>query len=170
MTPQTDLMGFLNHRISHPKDQATFQIYFWTAIVGVGGAGIWAEALPPLFNGTLHWDWTRMAPALYTFFPAIAVTSGFDLALSNKHSHVIKAFGIGSIIAVMGWALLCVFHPIPWVSAGLGIIGSVIALLLWRIANGENPMLRDQSGPSYSNPIGGLAEQPLAGNEGDYRV
>lgn len=170
MNQSMNLMEFLHHRLAHPRGQLTFSIYFWTTVVGVGGAGVWAEVVPPLLHGTWVWDWPRLAAAFFTFFPAIAVTSGFDLALNPKQQRVVRAFGIGAIIAVMGWLLLCMFHPIAWVSAWLGLIGSIIALLLWRVANGENPLLHDSDGPTFTNPMGGPTERPAAGSEGDFKL
>lgn len=170
MNQTTNLREFLIYRLTFPREQLTFGIYFWTAVVGVGGAGVWAEFIPPLLHGTWVWDWSRLAGALYTFFPAIAVTSGFDLALNAKQQRAVRAFAIGAIISVMGWLLLCVYHPIAWISAMLGLIGSIMALLLWRIANGENPLLHDGDAPKFTNAVGGDPGRPAAGSEGDFKL
>jgi hypothetical protein len=170
MNQRLQLTEFLDHRWKHPKGQATFAIYFWVAVVVIGGGGVWVELLPPLFTGAWSWDWSRVAPSLYTFFPAVAVTSAFDLVLNDKQMRSVRAFGFGTLAGIMCWLFLCVLHPMPVVSTLLGLIGSVISLVLWRIANGENPQLHDYEPSARNSSLGGSDKTTPAGSEGEYKL
>ncbi len=155
----------LAERWKNPKGNSTFSIYFWIAVVGVGGAGVWAEIFPPLVKGTWDWNPKGVASGLYTFFPAVAVTSAFELILPDKQLRSVRAFGVAALVIALGWLFLCANIAnacTAVISAGIGAIAS---LLLWRVANGLNPILQDFATPEAQNPVGGHDTSMPAGSD-----
>jgi hypothetical protein len=172
MKPESEfykLDNFLRARLRLTKDNPVFAFYFWLAVVGVGGAGIWVSLFPRLLHGNIEPDWSALAASLYTFFPAIAVTSAFELVLHNTELRSLRALGVGIIIFIMSWLILCAVHPMPIVATGLGLIGALFALLLWCVANAENPTFTVTNSTVSS---GGEVDPgtPIAGEQGDYQT
>ena len=161
---------FLRHRWNNPKGNTTFHFYFWIAVVGVGGAGVWAEFIPPLVRGTWDWNWKGLAAGLYTFFPAIAVASAFDLILPDKQLRSVRAFGAGVLLFALSWLFLCANIPEPCISILAGIVGAIASLAVWRIANGLNPALQDFESATAETSVGGKDNNMPAGSDDGYNL
>ncbi len=164
------LMDFLIQRWKNPKGNSTFYIYFWLAIVGVGGAGIWAEVFPPIVKGSWDWNWAGIAAGLYTFFPAVAVASAFDLILPDKQMRSVRAFGVAVLLIALGWLFLCANIPCAYVAILTGAIGAVASLVVWRVANGLNPALQDFEQAQAETSIGGSDNNIPAGSDAGFSL
>lgn len=150
------LRDFYFERLRSPIRHPTFIIYFFIAVLGVGGCGVWVS---------LWSDVTVIGASLYTYFLALTAASAFDLLLSDGHPKYVRATAItvGIIIALLAGCMM--LHPKTCWSIVVGILGSLIAALLWWIANAENPKLSD----APPNPsTGGDTNRPIPGSTEGY--
>ena len=158
------LYAEIKHRLCNPIGQVSFWVAFWVGLVGLGGMGIWVE-------------WYRASPAgaslenlrtaLHTFYPAIAFTACLQLILGEKDKKYVQSAAAGAAVLIL---LVSAFLTASdakisqlW-SIGVGVVVSVIAVLLWWIANGLEPIFQD--GIPADAATGG---DPLAGLAGDVK-
>lgn len=170
MNPKLQLKEFVTHRWKNPRGNTTFRIYFWFVIVGIGAAGVWSELLPPVVRGQFCWNWEGVASGLYTFFPAVAVSSAFDLVLPDNQMRSVRAFGLAVILSALAWFFLCANLVSYFWAIIAGVAGSVGALIIWRIANGLNPSLQDFEPPRAESSVGGPDSAPPAGSDAGFKL
>ena len=70
------LKRFLAERLSSPIGHFSFWAYLALAVVGFSGLGVWVEVFR-LWRGT--GDTHAVLTALYTYFPAVAVSAALQL-------------------------------------------------------------------------------------------
>lgn len=141
------LLSDVWQRLKQPLRQPSFGMYFVVFTLGVGGIGFWLEAIKAYLNPTL--EAKMLVPrALSTYLLAVIATAAADLILSEDLTKrymrmlALSSFVIGAALGVLG--LTIPFLNIAFVCAALG---TLLALLLWLLANSDNPKLSEQSPP-----------------------
>jgi hypothetical protein len=152
-----ELGEFLLYRIKKPVGHPTYWFYFILVLLGAGGIGVWKA----IFFEKSH---IAIASNLMTFFPAVAAASAFEIVLNDKLPKSAKSFTM-----VIGGVLIGAVIYI-WVHESEGavkcaVVATLIASLLWWIANAENYSLLD-SDPTAAS-LGNDTNVPMSGNLGD---
>jgi hypothetical protein len=140
---------------------------FWTyAILGIGicgGLAIWIEGAKYLFGlaGTTSSENLRLA--VITYFPAVGCGAAQQLFITEKQRMYLRSFGYAASFGFLGLCILAFLlqpnHP-QW-SMTVGVIGSIMALTIWWIANGADPTFHDSDPETI---VGGSTESKLPGD------
>jgi len=164
-----DLGRDLCQRIRTPLGSPAFWNNLIFGVIFFGGIAIWIEFLKYGFNlqGTHPAEGIRTA--FNTYFPAVGCGSALQLITAEKDNQDLRAFGYAASVcffAACGLALLLQINH-PYVSMAVGIIFSLLAVLMWSIANGLDD--------SYSNitpdaSLGGSVEERLMGTTSGFKV
>ena len=105
--------------------------------------------------------------AIYTYFPAIAVGAAVQLIMDRPPKPVASF--------TMVWVVFSLVLVIPY-SVGLvqpddalrlGVVGSVMAFLMWWVANGANPSYLDSS---PEDTLGATPTSEPAGDTSNFTV
>lgn len=138
----------LKRRTIQPASHVSFALYFFVAVIVLGGAGIWLEMYAYLFYVATPEGPGPSAAALRTavttFFPALAGTSCMQLIWENDEFRSVRAFATSALV-VLFLAALAIAPTVVTTSAALWIGGaaSFLALWTWWIANAEQEGLMD---------------------------
>jgi len=151
---------YLKKQFASPIRHPTFLLYLLIAVIGAGGLGIWVSMY--------RQDMGNFIVSLFTYFPAIAMASGFELILKEDQRKFVKsgAFAMASILILI--AILVASLPVGIASLIIGVIGYVLSLAFWWVANAENTILHDTSPPAKVT-IGGDVNQETNGDIGDLK-
>lgn len=159
------LKAFLLTRLETPLGHFSFWTYFILAIIGLGAVGVWVEVVrwklapEPETSGILT--------AIYTYFPAVAAGATLQLVMASREKYVrsfsiLMASIIGAVALPHSVGLVREIGAFSW-----GFFGTVLALVLWWVANGTNQDFLDST-PEDS--LGGnLADEPK-GDTGGFNV
>ena len=135
----TALFRDLEHRFRAPVRSVTFFEHLFLAVVLGGGLGIWYEMV---FKGCIKDEWCMksITAALFTYFPAIVATALIDWTHENQPYR--RSFGL---IAAGGFALIFILAVTtsPLFQLFWAVIGTILAVLFWWLANGEKNCFRD---------------------------
>jgi hypothetical protein len=153
------LGDFLLRRLQAPRGHVSFFAFFFVAIVGCGGFGLWAALLRSCFLNS--WNAQPFIVALYDFFPPIAMASAFELVLAPQEKYVRSFALLASAILMVLAVVAAVLHD-GGLALFLCIVASPCALLLWWVANGENEALHDA--PPKDAALGGATTQDTKGD------
>ncbi len=149
---------FILSRLTGPTKHFSFWFYFVVAVAGFGAFGVWVV----VYNvNEADWKLESLFSALYTYFPAIAMASAFDLILPDTRKYV-RSFAIAVAVLSFLLAIFTATLSIPLLRFGCGLLGCAVALFLWWVANGDNPNLRDV--PPTDAALGGKPSDAPAGN------
>jgi O-antigen/teichoic acid export membrane protein len=138
----------LKARTFTPARHPSFVLYFIVAVVIIGGAGVWLElhkflylAHPPAQPSSSSLDALRTA--LLTFSLALAGSSCMQIVLAdqNKSMRATAVCLLTGLVAVALWVFPANISDGSAVS--VGVIGSLLALWTWWIANALQPDFRD---------------------------
>jgi len=164
-----DLGRDLYQRIRTPLGSPPFWNNLVFGVIVFGGIAIWIEFLKYGFNlpGTHPAEGIRTA--FNTYFPAIGCASALQLITTEKGNQDLRAFGYAasvSFFVVCCLTLLLQFNH-PYLSLIVGIIFSILAVLMWCIANGLDD--------AYSNftpdaSLGGSVDERLMGTTSGFKV
>jgi len=149
-----ELAEDLARRIIIPRYSASFVMYLLSGVILLGGISVWFELLRyGIMAHEHHSDPTRpvaelgsLLTAIHTFYPALAWSSAMQLALSNHAEKRLKAtsLALGSVVLLLAVAMMILTDILlPWVSLVSGLIGIVIAVFLWWIANALDETYQD---------------------------
>jgi hypothetical protein len=138
-----------------PIFRFNFWVYLMVGIVGAGGTGIWVSFLNTVDSlpDTLI--------AMFTFFPATAVASCMEFIFEDSEKKFVKGFAIISAFILF---LLAVFIYLLS-SYLLALIACISSVVLWWLANAENPKLSDIAKPLSA--VGGDTNDGVSGNAGE---
>jgi hypothetical protein len=132
-------------RFCSPWRYTAFVAYFIFIVVGFGGIGVYISMYNVWkFHGSnLPYE---VATNLATYFMAIMASCFVDLNLSLNIKHVastlIISFGFFAICAVLAMVTFGYQNSMAFWPA---IIGTVLALFTWILANADNEKLRDET-------------------------
>jgi hypothetical protein len=152
----------VKRRFTEPVGRVNFWGYLFLAIILLGGLPIYIEAFR-LKLGIVS-DAEGVILALFTVFPAIMGASAVQLVLDRDNSPIRMA-GLTSLI-------ICTVATVIFISDVLklsdtfsivsGIFFCVLAVLIWWIANGLDPIFQDTIRTDDS--VGGDVNQELGGD------
>ena len=139
-----------------PVNRFNFWVYFIVGIIFCGGAGIWLSFLPS--------DKPSMLMSICSFYLAIAGASCIDFIFGEDERKYIRGFSI--LIAVILFLLTAFSYS--GTRYCLAVIATIISLVLWWLANADNPKLADIAKPTA--PLGGDENKIVSGHTGDLNV
>lgn len=159
----------LKLRLGSPLKQETFCLYFIGLVMIAGSFGVWEPLFRCFYFHSLKQDelLKSIVGASYSYFVAVAATASVDIQLGLKPERSTRVFLSLCALGVAACAVLAAFGPNPYSSRWPALIGVVLSLFLWWIANGENPNLQDN--PPTST-LGGKTTDPLAGGTNGINV
>ena len=158
------LKRFLTGRLFSPVGHFSFWVYLFLAVVGFSGLGVWVEVYR-FWRGT--GDMHAVLTALYTYFPAVAVSAALQLDLDENDRKYVRSFAFIAFVLTVGMALMHAAELFGRAALVFGILGSVMSTLLWWIGNGANPSFRDFDANA---PLGGPPSTPAGGDTSGYRT
>lgn len=132
-------------RTLQPWRHPSFVLYFFAAILLVGGAGMWLELHKVLFamEGESK-SLENIRTALITFFPALAGSACMQVILEENDDRALRAVAVCMLIVLSTLALAIAPSTVSASAAILlGILGTLLALWTWWIANAKQPGLQD---------------------------
>lgn len=138
----------IKRRTIEPAAHVSFALYFFVAVILLGGAGVWLELHSYLSYAPTPDKPTASAAALrtavITFFPALAGTSCMQLIWVNSDFRSLRAFAT-SVLVVLFIAAVAIAPDNISTSLALwvGCLASCIAFWMWWIANAEQTGLMD---------------------------
>jgi len=169
MNTQKTLKEFLLFRIKNHKNDSVFWMFLIFIVCGIGAAGIWATVVPAI----LAWDAklvniSNAVSAIYTFFPALLVTSCAELILPDNICKPVRMLSIVLIIIALLLMILCA-NLRDIASLAVGFIGCFLAVLMWVVAHGEDTSLSDGV-IALNASTGGDDSKPVPGSEGEFSL
>lgn len=139
-----------------PLKCVIFWVYFIVGVLLFGGAGIWSlwfsSSKPSLLM------------AVCSFYLAIAGASCMDFIFSEDERKYIRGFSIFWAMLLCVLTLFAFFKENYWIAS----LATIISLVLWWLANAENPKLTDIARPL--SPVGGDANGEVNGTAGDISI
>lgn len=119
-------------------------VYIVFFILIIGGVGIWISLIQEL--NSKNFNYSTFVLNMGTYYLALLTTSYIDIITNekfvNKKSLHIYSFIL--LVGIMGVFTLSFFLSKGW-SILLGIIGILIALYIWHLANCDNEKFNDES-------------------------
>lgn len=171
-----DLIDDLAVRLVRPRYSVPFVMYLLTGVLLLGGVAIWVEIVKySIGSHFYHPSSGRPAPnieavlaAIHTFYPALAWSATMQLVLADapegeadgrphKRLRALALF-LGSVVLVLAVVVMSLAEVLlPWVSLAFGLLGVLIAIVLWWIANAEEDTYKDSPRSIGLAPKGGAA-------------
>jgi hypothetical protein len=137
---------FLNEQINRfrtPWKESAFQLYFWIIVVFFGGIGIGLTIYEECFNEVFHIN--TISKSIATTFIGMIAGSLVDLNLSQNIKFVpsltISTMGVAMVCTLL---LLSAFKIDGFWSLLPAILGYLISMLIWILANADNNRLSDE--------------------------
>lgn len=159
----------LQSRLSMPIGQVSFWVALIMGVIIMGGWGIWVEIIKwSYFNeeGT-----KGIRTAIHTYFPALAFTATMQLIMVENDKKYLRSFGwaLGVILLLASLLLLVLTNKLSdGASFFWGALFSVLAVLVWWMANGTEAMFHDT--PSLDAAVGGSPTAPLKGETSGFKT
>jgi hypothetical protein len=163
MNRWVELKACLVRKWRAPRYEPTFWFYLVGAVFLAGGCGVWVsigQQIQAVNTPDASWNWRPIIAALYTYFPALAAASAFDLLLLNQERYI-RALSFLAVIVVVALAALAVTIPAGILAVGVCLLGYALAFSLWFLANAENPNLREP--PALGTATGEDQPRSIAG-------
>ena len=175
------LVNDLKRRTREPKNDVSFVLYVLTAIVGIGGLGIWVEIVK--YAQSSDKNVGGIIIALSAFFPALTGSAAFQLVLdsldktnedkSEKRfaNKILSTFAIATMVAFFGLDLLLVIcsKSFPNLILTLCCLCSMASVWVWWVSNADQKTFRTKP-PSPEQSVGGSTEKPLPGGTDGFKV
>lgn len=153
----------LRRRLFAPIGQVSFWVFFLLGVVLFSASGVWVELGKYAFSEQGNLNGVRTA--IHTFFPAVACTATMQIIFSEDDKKYMRSLGyaVGLILILIGIGLLALDERLSsTVSILLGASASIISVLAWWIANGDEQMFYDNLKGDEST--GGDPKAPLKGS------
>ncbi|MDP1735392.1 MAG: hypothetical protein Q8L44_13620 [Sulfuritalea sp.] len=156
------LWAFIYSQLKTPLPHFSFWAYLLVAVLGAGALGFWVE-LVRFWRGDS--DTAAVLTAVYTFFPALAAGATLQMSLDERDKKYVISFAhlAGAIVFITTLPRTLNFSGMA-VSIVLGVVGTLLATLLWWIANGGNSSFQDFTptaavgGDTSSTPEGDISQ------------
>ena len=153
-----DLFGELWRRLRRPIGYPAFILYFVTIIIIVGGLGTWLTMLAG--------NWVTVPSSISTYLLAIIAAAAADLILSKPKDNTkrtlelsLQMLALASLVIGTSLAVLTEFTEDFTAKYIFSILGSILALLLWWIANSDNEKLMDSDVDPFDSTGGRMTEE-----------
>lgn len=171
-----DLIDDLAVRLIRPRYSVPFMMYLFTGVLLLGGVAIWVEIVKYSISSHFYLPSSgRPVPridailaAIHTFYPALAWSATMQVVLADapegdsdgrphKRLRALALF-LGSVVLVLAVVVMSLAEVLlPSVSLGFGLLGVLIAIVLWWIANAEDDTYKDSPKLIGLAPKGGAA-------------
>lgn len=119
-------------------------VYLFFFILLIGGAGIWISLIQEYNNESFNLK--TLTLNIGTYYLALITTSYIDITTNekiiNRKSLHIYSFILLFIISIIFYLT---FVLIPFFSVALSVIGIILALYIWHLANCDNEKFNDES-------------------------
>lgn len=129
---------------SLPWKQVAFKLYFFGIVIGFGGVGLWLT-IYECYMSTEN-DMYKVSQGLGTYFIAIIAASIVDMNLSTSFKNLSSLYILTVIILGLAFVLFLFSY---FIKSGYSIIpaiiGTLISLIVWTLANAENEKLNDKT-------------------------
>lgn len=141
------------------KRNANLWIYFFLAIVLMGGLGCWASIVTVIKS----WTVPDVLFALCTYAPTIVAATCLDLifAKSEKKSLMSLGLAVGAVVCVLA-TLSLLSKNYAWPAYILAVLSVLVAWFVWFLVNANNENLKERS--NYKTPVGDT-DSKVSGNE-----
>jgi len=170
----TNSFGFLAYelkkRFMAPVGQVSFWVFLILGVLLFSACGVWVELGKYLLSPNKSLD--AIQTAIFTFFPALACTSTMQIIFSDEEKKPMKSIaylvGVLQLLAAIGLLSFTKYFSsttLIWT----GFITSIIAIVTWWIANGEDPIFNDNVS-KMDIPTGGDANAPLKGDVSNFKI
>ena len=154
----------LDRRTRQPWKHGPLVMYVVVALVGLGGLGIWVEAVKFILSEEPE-SYDGIFTAVVTFYPALIGSASFQLLLiaTGNVDRTMTAFSVLVLMISVGSALLLsVFHDrYPTVCLLSAIPLAIFSIWLWSITNVDNPIYKTLP---IDTPSGGSPFRDLKGD------
>lgn len=167
-----ELWRELKKRTTEPFSHASFVIYFFVAVIVIGGIGFWIELYNYLILATPNSGQESSVSALrtsvITFFPALAGSACLQLVWAESHQKSLRAFGI--LFLCLTTVIALAISPAAIVNSSallFGFFSSIVALWIWWIANAKQKDLLDIDPDA---PLGGNKDAVLSGDLNGFTI
>lgn len=119
-------------------------VYLLVFVLLIGGIGIWISIYQEANNKVFNYD--NVILNIGTYYLALITTSYIDITTNEKIQNK-KSLVVYSLILLMliGGIFSISLFVIPVISIILSILGVVISLFIWHLANCENEKFNDES-------------------------
>jgi len=146
----------LRKRFLAPSKSVTFYCHLFVGVVVFGGLGVYFA----IWHS--HWSMSDTSAALLCYFPALAAAAMLEFDIQDQP--YLRSFGI---IALVIFVVLFLFGS----QCGSGwqffwsVIGTILSILFWWVANGLNDRFNDVKPQSAlgGDPAAQLAQSPEGG-------
>jgi hypothetical protein len=162
-SPWSKLCRELITRCTKPIGQPTFVIYFLVFIVLIGALGVLIKLGKIITSGATPQDHLSLAQDLSTYLFALIAASLVDLLFSESaEMPSLKMFALSLFVVGVIFGVISQFSTSPVLAIPSALIGTLLALFLWWIANYDNAKLIEPE-PDARDAIGGDTTQ-IAGS------
>lgn len=164
------LWNELKRRLKAPTGQVTFWMFLFLGVCGFGACGIWVELDKYAQSSNNNLD--GIQTAIFTFFPALGCTATMQIIISDTEKKYMRSVGFAAGILMLlaaFWLVRYSENIMKSTSILIGLIASVIAILTWWIANGEDPIF-DDNVKKIDIPTGGDIKTPLNGDIKGFKI
>jgi hypothetical protein len=164
-----DLGRDLYQRIRTPLGSPTYWNNLIWGVIIFGGIAIWIEFLKYGFNLPGTHPAQGIRTAFNTYFAAVGCGSALQLITAEKDNQDLRSFGYAASFSFFSVCILTLLLQInhPYLSLIVGIAFSVLAVLMWSIANGLDGAY-SRITPDAS--LGGSVEDRLRGTTSGFKV
>jgi hypothetical protein len=160
----------LKSRFMAPVGQVSFWVFLILGVFLFSACGVWVELGKYILSSSKNLD--GIQTAIFTFFPALACTATMQIIFSDKEKKPMKsiAYLVGILLLLAAIGLLSFAeHFTSTVLIRTGVVASILAIITWWIANGEDPIFNDNvSNPDI--PTGGDTKALLNGDISGFKT
>lgn len=158
------LYNDLRTRFATPVGQVTFWVYLLIGILVCGGAPIWVELVRFRLGATP--DAENIRTAINCYFPAIGGAAAAQLAFADEsRQKYVTSFSFFAAFFFFIFSILTLSletKPATCRAWFIGLVGCLLAIFMWWIANGLDRTYQDIVNSDAS--LGGPPDKPLAGD------
>lgn len=161
----------LRLRLVTPCLQVSFWAYLLLGIILCGGVAIWVEVLKYLAHVGGIATSESIRTAINAYFPAIGCAAAVQLAFASENKKYLLSFSLLIAALFAAFSLVVLFlqkTPVTRLSFTAGIVGSLLAVLTWWIANGLESTYQDTVDPDAA--VGGTTQATLPGDTSDFKT
>lgn len=159
----SDLGAELWFRIRTPFNNSIFIFYFVFFVILFGGLGVWMPFLPLAPAHRTPNDSWALANNLATYFVALTGATFADAHLrKGASSRVFDFFLLIIFVSSLLLGLCSLAASSCLFALRTAVVGTVVSLIAWWIANATNPSLKDET-PTDA-PTGGDVQKSLKGD------
>ena len=143
-----DFGDYVQTQLSIPLGQLSFWAFLVLAILGAGGYGVWVELYR--WNSGITHDLSGVVLAFFTYYPALVGASIVQLIFHDQKYVRSGFFFIGVLIFLITFFCFPASGEASKVDLVLGSVLSIVSIIIWWIANGNEAFLHDHPAPSAS--------------------